>query len=279
MKSVWATHRHQALYDMLAQVHTVAAGCARFSAQQDHVVRAADVAQPLLTVVLQGSKQLELGQASLHVAEGEVLVLTQACSVNVRNLTNAHSQGYASLSIALPENVLQAARLLYGSVVAQETAAAVMVAVRLDDIASALHTWAEATAQQQTLTAHMALTQIAVYLLQQGHLGLLWPVPKDLKTQIAQWVQTRPEHRWQSTDIEALMHMSAATLRRRLAAEGSSLKQVILHARMNCALDMLYTQTWPLPTLAAKCGYQSVKVFRQRFEQRFGLYPEQIRSI
>ena len=72
MKSVWAAHRHQALYDMLAQVHTVAAGCARFSAQQDHVVRAADVAQPLLTVVLQGSKQLELGQASLHVAEGEV---------------------------------------------------------------------------------------------------------------------------------------------------------------------------------------------------------------
>lgn len=30
MKSVWAAHRHQALYDLLAQVHTVAAGCARF---------------------------------------------------------------------------------------------------------------------------------------------------------------------------------------------------------------------------------------------------------
>lgn len=62
----------QALYDMLAQVHTVAAGCARFSAQQDHVVRAADVAQPLLTVVLQGGKQFGIGsEASLHVAEGE----------------------------------------------------------------------------------------------------------------------------------------------------------------------------------------------------------------
>lgn len=143
--------------------------------------------------------------------------------------------GAMPASIAAPENVLQAARLLYGSVVAQEAAAAVMVAVSLDDIASALHTWAEATAQLVKPSPPTWPCQIAVYLLQQGHCGLLWPVPKDLKTQIAQWVQTQPEHRWQSTDIEALMHMSAATLRRRLAAEGSSLKQVILHARMNCA--------------------------------------------
>ncbi|UOO91153.1 AraC family transcriptional regulator [Vitreoscilla massiliensis] len=266
------------LYQDLAQLRSVADNCLRFSAQQDHAVRAVAVARPLLTVVLHGSKCLEHGHEKVQVGEGEVLLISQACNINVRNQINATAQCYASLCIPLPENVLQAARLLYGQAAMAATMLPIVDSVPVANLAAHLSNWAQAVWQQQPVQAHLALTQLVLQLVQQGHHALLLPAPQELHAQIAAWVHEQPAHPWQSTEVEARLNMSAATLRRRLAKEGHSLKQVILHARLNCALDMLYTQTWPLKTIAAKCGYQSESVFKQRFEQRFGLSPEQIRA-
>ena len=148
----------------------------------------------------------------------------------------------------------------------------------IDGCAQALSAWAGAVLAKDEVAARLALTQVVLHLVAQGHSALLLPPSKDLAAQIYDLVRNRPAHAWQSAEIEQHLHLSGATLRRRLAAQGSSLKQVILHARLNCALDMLYTSTWPLKTIAAKCGYQSVSVFNQRFLQRYGLLPVDIRS-
>ena len=268
----------QTVYALLAQLQTVANTCAVVASRHSHVVRAVDILQPQLGVVLQGRKQISCGDTQLNIHVGEILLSKRACSVNVANLTDDHGQCYATVCIPISETVLQAARLLQGEAVLTMAAEPAIACEKIDVCAQALSAWAGAVLAEDEVAARLALTQVVLHLVAQGHSALLLPPSKDLAAQIYDLVRNSPAHAWQSAEIEQHLHLSGATLRRRLAAQGSSLKQVILHARLNCALDMLYTSTWPLKTIAAKCGYQSVSVLNQRFLQRYGLLPADIRS-
>ena len=70
--------------------------------------------------------------------------------------------------------------------------------------------------------------------------------------------------------------MSGASLRRHLAAEGTSLSQVLLNARMAQALELLSTTTLPIKAVAARVGYQSTQSFKRQFAARYQLHPADI---
>ena len=263
---------------LLAQLQTVADTCAVVSSRHSHAVRAVDILQPQLGVVLQGCKQVRCGDTYLDIHVGEILVSTRACNLNVTNLTDDHEQCYATVCIPISETVLQAARLLHGETVLTVTTEPAIACENIAVCAPALAAWAQAVLADDAVAARLALTQVVLQLVAQGHAALLLPPSKDLAAQIYDLVRSRPAHAWQSAEIEQHLGLSGATLRRRLAAQDNGLKQVILHARLSCALDLLYTSEWPLKTIAAKCGYQSVGVFNQRFLQRYGLLPSDIRA-
>lgn len=83
---------------------------------------------------------------------------------------------------------------------------------------------------------------------------------------------------WNAPSVASLFAMSEATLRRKLADEGTSLSQILVDARMSFALQLLQSTTQPVVQIALSVGYQTPSQFAFRFRDRFGFPPTAIRG-
>ena len=108
-------------------------------------------------------------------------------------------------------------------------------------------------------------------LARRGCSDLLLPRPPTLAAQVRRLVAQAPARGWQSADFEQALAMSGGTLRRRLADEGTPLREAIAQSRLACALELLDTTRSPVKTVAHRVGYQSVESFAPRFRERYGL--------
>jgi AraC-like DNA-binding protein len=91
-------------------------------------------------------------------------------------------------------------------------------------------------------------------------------------------VAGRLDHPWTAANVAAALALSEATLRRRLAAERTSLTDVLTEARMATALTLLQATTQPVAAIARTVGYASPSRFAVRFRQRFGFAPTAVRG-
>ena len=82
-----------------------------------------------------------------------------------------------------------------------------------------------------------------------------------------------PSAPWQQEEIADKLHMSTASLRRKLALEDTSFRQLLVEVRLSHGLAMLQNSGEPLLQVALACGYQSAEKFSLRFKQQFGLTP------
>jgi len=83
---------------------------------------------------------------------------------------------------------------------------------------------------------------------------------------------------WTSARIAGALAMSEATLRRRLAAEGTTLSALIADVRMASALVLLQATARPVSEIALAVGYDSPSRFAVRFRNRFGFAPTAVRG-
>jgi AraC-like DNA-binding protein len=86
-------------------------------------------------------------------------------------------------------------------------------------------------------------------------------------------VAQAPARNWSSRDFEAALHVSGATLRRRLAQEETSLRSILKETRLHHALGLLQSSRRPLKSIALACGYQSLASFSRGFAAQFGVTP------
>jgi len=78
--------------------------------------------------------------------------------------------------------------------------------------------------------------------------------------------------------LSSELHMSEATLRRRLSAEGTSLQAIKDQARLGYGLHLVQTTPSPIGRIAEQCGYQSQSRFTDKFKQLFGMTPSELRK-
>lgn len=82
---------------------------------------------------------------------------------------------------------------------------------------------------------------------------------------------------WSAAAIAAALAMSEATMRRKLAAEGCSLSEILADARMSFALKLLQSTIRPVSQIAFDVGYPTPSHFAVSFRKRFGFPPSAIR--
>lgn len=87
-----------------------------------------------------------------------------------------------------------------------------------------------------------------------------------------------PGDDWHAEAVAARLAMSPATLRRRLAAEGSGFRDVLEEVRLSHALVLVQGSRQPLKWVALRCGYHSASRFAERFRERFGCLPSELRG-
>lgn len=251
-----------------------AEGYACITARHEHGAHAVDIDHPCVAIVLRGRKQVRTHAQALEFEPGDLFLIARRCRMDVVNIPDPDSGLYLTVTILLCEEVLAAARLLWSEPIigrGDELA-------RLDsaDFAPELQHWLASLQAGQYTEARLALAALTVALCRRGHTTMLVPPPPSLAMRIRDLIRADPARDWQSPHIETALGLSGATLRRRLAGEGTSLREIIAAARLACAMDLLYTTHWPVKTVAARVGYRSVASFSRRFNERYGLDPARI---
>lgn len=249
-------------------------GFACISARREHGAQSVDIAQPQLAILLQGSKQVRCDGVELHLQPGQVLVVTRACRIDVVNVPDPHSGLYQSVIVPLCAEVLAAARNLWQEPLpaAGETVAGVTLA----PLGGELARWQQALTEGRYAEARLALAALTLDLCGRGHGALLLPPAPSFASELRARVAAQPARDWQSRDFEQAFGISGATLRRRLAEEHTSLRELVADARLAHAMELLYTTRLPLKTVAARVGYRSPASFSRRFQQRYQLDPAAI---
>lgn len=241
---------------------------------QGHTIRLAELGGPLLALPLRGAKRLRDGAQRVEARPGSMLLVPGARQVDMENLPDPAAGEYLAIGLIVPEPVREAARRLWRApppTVAGDTAVLPLAA-----LADGWLQWALAVEQGRALQADHALLGLVLRLCELGHAGLLAPVELRLAARIHAMVAERPGRDWRSDDVERATGLSGATLRRRLADEGTSLRRVLVEARLACALQLLYATRLPVKTVAQRVGYRSVSSFVRRFGERYGVEPSRI---
>lgn len=107
---------------------------------------------------------------------------------------------------------------------------------------------------------------------------LPWAKPTSFADRVRAVVASNPSYGWTSIEIGRELAVSEATLRRKLQAEGTSFKVILLDIRMVVGLTYLQTTNLLVSRVAAEVGYTSQSRFSARFKERFGIHPGEIRK-
>jgi AraC-like DNA-binding protein len=120
--------------------------------------------------------------------------------------------------------------------------------------------------------------EVMHWLLECGIVLRTTPLKSGTAVRVRMLIAARLDHPWTADKIAAQLAMSEATLQRRLADEGASLKDLLVDARMSTALTLLQATNHPVADIALSVGYESASRFAVRFRQRFGFAPTAIRG-
>jgi AraC-like DNA-binding protein len=249
-------------------------------AQCAYKLNAVGIDQPLLIMPLAGMKRIELGTTQAHIEPGEFLMVHQVASLPMENIPPANGGlPYRAWAIGFPWRIVELARTLLNTHMSSvpETSRALPfssgpVAPLLPALRQLLEVLTASNAPDAALIDHAQLG-VLVALARSGHGQFLSVSDPSLAARIRLLVAAAPDREWTSADFEEALHVSGATLRRRLAEENTSLRTLLLEARLHHGLTLLQTTRKPLKSIAQACGYRSVPSFTRNFIARFGIEP------
>jgi len=238
---------------------------------------------PALIFVDQGLKtvQPERGQA-VRARPGQAIVLAGGQTVDFTNAVPADAQ-YEARWLVFDRALCE--EPYYRDRVTRLPAPAAVPARLLpqvsDNLAAAFENARCALAPGANLPdaiARQRVLEVMHWLLECG-IALHCPeVNPSTAAKIRTLVSSRLDHDWTACEVASALAQSEATLRRRLAAENTSLTTVLADVRMATALTLLQATSRPVAHIALAVGYESPSRFAIRFRQRFGFAPTAVRG-
>ena len=121
------------------------------------------------------------------------------------------------------------------------------------------------------------LWELLAWLAEQGGVFNPFSLP-SLKCQMSKIISEHVEYQWKIDEIAKALNTSEATLRRHLAAEKTSFREVLTTVRMMRALNLLQLTQRPISQIAYEVGYESHSRFSVKFKQHFGCSPLEVRQ-
>jgi len=240
-------------------------------AKNQHGLSNIQVNQLHMGMILHGQQQLKMYNQQVNLRAGDLFIIKPDTVADTVNIPDPETGEYLTILVPMCEEVIHAAQMIWAKRITDKTKAILQFSI--EDFAPHLLAWQKALFEQDLVKARLSIAAILVQLCQQHCADVLIVPPLKLSKQIYQWVLDQPQHQWQSNEIETRLGLSSATLRRKLSHEQTSLREIIMHARLAHALELLYSSKLPMKTIAAKSGYQSAATFRERFIQRYEVDP------
>lgn len=232
---------------------------------------------PAIIWVTSGRKRVSGAYAKREITSGSLTLLPEHQPITVENIPHGHKP-YEAQILAIERSVFEAA---YKRVTVSEEARkqAFQTVLVKDQIEEAFLSARLALAQRHSLPQGIVQNRCEELILWLADSGVFLSSPTAISfaDRIRSLIAADPARRWTSADAGRSMSLSEASLRRKLRAEGTSFKVVLLEIRMVIALSLLQTTSHKVATIADQVGYQSQSRFSHRFKQRFGLNPGLLR--
>lgn len=231
--------------------------------------------QPTLIVVRSGSKILQGESADCTITSGQAVALAAGQSLDITNTVTSHGAYEAHWLVWDP------------GILASFPANANIPALRSVQIVKpdrfftgAIDRAMEAISETHRLSADVARHRMTELLLWLSDIGIRFDAapPPKLDQKVRLLLNGKLGHDWKAVDIAAELAISEATLRRHLAAAGTSFGDILVDARMAMAMQLLQSTSQPISHIAYDVGYASASRFAMRFRDRFGFAPTAIRG-
>ena len=231
------------------------------------------------SAVLKGRKRIHLNDLVLEVVPGQAVAIAPGACIDVENIPDPESGEYLAALHIFPEAVLNMARTLLGQdacAVVPMPDEAMCQTIALTSVVAELRHCTEAAQALAEPQFRYALLGLLIKLQACGITACLRQPRPRFADAISQLLLSERRREWRSIDVEEHFAVSGATLRRQLAAEGTSLRQLVAEARLGQALSLLQSTRLPVKTVAARAGYRSVSSFVRRFHERYGVEPSRV---
>lgn len=233
--------------------------------------------EPCLILVTRGRKTVFDSGAPVVCDRGEIITVPGPYSYDLRNEPDARTRQYKALVIPFKAELLD--RLTRGYHLIHEVPRKPVGVLRFqsDETIHAAIAHYLTTLEDDKLLLHR-LMEILLLLATRNPALLCYPLrSQDWAARVRATVAKDLAQVWEMEQVCARLATSESTLRRNLAREGTSFREVVAELRLGSALMQLLQTDYPVYRVAYDCGYQSVSRFTRNFHRRFGLTPTEIR--
>lgn len=242
-----------------------------------HAVRTATVRDDLVGWVVAGRKRLSTPTGETRFAAGEVFLVPRSTQWDVVNEAAPGGRYEARLMSFAPQ-LVERFHERFGQFAAVPALRSCAGTVADGAFVATLGHATAALCEpdiSHAVCEHRAL-EVLLLLAERGLVfaparGLAWA------DRVHRLVGQRPHASWTVDELARAFHLSASTLRRRLANEGTSVSRCVREARLEVAMALLQGSALQVSEIAARCGYDSHSRFSAAFRLRFGYAPSHLR--
>ncbi|CAI0710495.1 helix-turn-helix transcriptional regulator [Serratia quinivorans] len=235
--------------------------------------------QPHLYLVQQGHKRVRWQQREVVAHSGELLIIDGGQTVDIIN--EPSEEGAFSCQLLTCDPLLFAAPLAQVETQAPTAFDAVLALRNLPcALIHSFETTSLALALKHRFPAVIIRHKMLEILLwlKQFNISFIHNEVRNLTQQVRRCLATDPHNIWTAAEVADTLSMSEVMLRRKLSAENTSLRTLMIDVRMSSALALLQSTDWPISAIAQHVGYESSSRFAERFRKRFGFAPTAIRG-
>ncbi|WP_430460050.1 helix-turn-helix transcriptional regulator [Thalassolituus sp. LLYu03] len=101
---------------------------------------------------------------------------------------------------------------------------------------------------------------------------------RQMSTRLQQLLSRDLSRDWQLADVCQALAVSESSLRRKLDDEHTGFRELLSELRLGQGLNLLQTTHHTIQQVADACGYRSASRFSERFRERFGTSPSELRQ-
>jgi AraC-like DNA-binding protein len=253
---------------------------ATYHARAVETIRDMTIAEPALIVVLDGVKEVHIAGDLFEFGPGEPFVLPAGHPFDIVNRPDETSGRYRAVFITLPRDLVRRVSQAHprrsttppASTREPHDPGIDLTPQTVDTISHA------ATALRRTgLDTSLAEHRVMEILLLIGHVPAIAQSGASTVSERARHhIALSPMDPWRGPDLARLLGLSTATLRRRLAEEGTSLRRILTAERMRRARAMIDDGERNIAAIAAACGYSSRSHFAASFRSAHGSSPHSL---
>jgi AraC-like DNA-binding protein len=253
------------------------ASAMRILTRVSHAVRTVTLRDDLLGWVASGSKRLTTPFGETHFDAGEVFLIPRSTQWDVVNEA-APGGFYEARLMSFSPPLVEQFHERFGQFAATPALNS-CASTTVDEAFVA--TFSHATAAlldpeiSNAVRDHRAL-EVLLLLAERG-LVLAPPCSLGWADRVHRLVSQRPHARWTVDEVARAFHLSASTVQRRVAEEGTSVNRCVRDVRLEAAMALLQGSDLQVSEIAARCGYDSHSRFSAAFRQRFGYAPSHLR--